>query len=321
MTRIERQRSQSEDVMVVDLVDTRLALAPSVRDALERLHGCGRRSPVVYMGRVLSHPCNLLMLFGVLLLSFIGWSLPVLLVGIALEAGLLSLSPWVRFLRRRIDVQLDETDRAEAARAHDALVQQMDGRHQQELARLERLIDRTRENLSRRLGGAQLSLSSDADLTRLTASYIRLAIAYRAGQESLAMTSYQDLTDTIQTLETVRRASGTRMRELAERRLAIAYRRVECWSRTREGLEAISQQLATIVELVQLMHEQSLTPMDPHSACVEIDRFMRDLEHREGAMREIDALSNEEDLDLGEFTPEPASAPMARARHHHATAP
>lgn len=315
MTRIERQRSQSEDVMVVDLVDTRLALAPSVRDALQRLHARRRRTPLTYMGRVLSHPCNLLMLFGVLLLSFIGWSLPVLFAGLALEAALLALAPWARSLRVRVDVQLDESDRAEAARARDALVQQMDARHQQELARLERLIERTRENLDRRAGGAAVALGHDLDLSRLTSSYIRLAIAYRAGQESLAMTSYQELSDTIRALETVRRAASSRMRELAERRLAIAYRRVECWSRTREGLEAIGQQLATILELVQLMHEQSLTPVDPLSASAEIDRFMRDLEHREGAMREIDALSSEEDLDLRDLALDGAPA------HRHPAGP
>jgi Asp-tRNA(Asn)/Glu-tRNA(Gln) amidotransferase C subunit len=268
------------------------------------------------MGRVLTHPCNLLLIFGVLLLSFIGWSLPLLLAGLGLEIGLLAIAPWGRFLRRRVDAQLDEADRAAAAKARDALVQQMDVRHQQELGRLERLIDRTRENLDRRTCGALSARGHGLDPGRLTASYIRLAIAHRAGQESLAMTSYHELTDTIRALEAVRVASNDRMRELAERRLAIAYRRVECWCRTREGLEAIAQQLATILELVQLMHEQSLTPMDPHSACAEIERFMREIEENEGTLREIAEIAASNDLDLDGLDVEPA----ASGPRHHAAA-
>ena len=335
MTRNERQRSHTEDVMIASLADTRLALAPGVRDALQRLRG-RRRTPLMYVGRVLSHPCNLLLIFGVLLLSFIGWSLPVLLTGLLIEAALLGISPWARFIRSRIDAQLDEADHAAASRARDALVQQMDVRHQQELARLERLLDRTRDNMERRAGGS-LGPEHSPDPSWLTASYIRLAIAHRAGQESLASTSYHELMETIRGLEAVRLASADRMRDLAERRLAIAYRRVECWCRTREGLEAIGQQLATILELVQLMHEQSLSPDSTNVACAEIDRFMRELEANEGTLREIAALATEEGLDAVDVTEsddeveaeaeaealEEASGRRHRRAHrsHHATAP
>lgn len=306
MTRSERKRSHSDDVMIASLADTGLALTPGVRDALRRLQQ-RRRTALTYVGRVVSHPCNLLLIFGVLLLSFIGWSLPVLLAGLVIEALILGISPWARFIRRHIDVQLDEADRAAASRARDALVQQMDVRHQQELSRLDRLLDRTRDNLERRAGDA-FGPDHGPDPSWLTASYIRLAIAHRAGQESLATTSYHELMETIRGLEAVRLSSTARMREIAERRLAIAYRRVECWCRTREGLEAIGHQLATILELVQLMHEQSLAPGDAHVACTEIDRFMRELEASEGTLRELAALAAP---DSGEASPDAAEEARA----------
>jgi hypothetical protein len=252
------------------------------------------------------------MLFGVVLLSFIGWSLTVLVVGVGVEVALLGIAPWGGFVRRRIDAQLDESDRAAAARAREALIQRMDVRHQQELMRLERLIDKTRENVQRRSGAVPLHFEDDFGLSRLTNTFIRLAIAHKAGQESLATTSREELSETIRALEAIQVASSDRMREIASRRLSIAYRRAECWCRTRDGLEAISQQLATILDLVHLAHEQSLTPVDSHDTCAEVDQLMQDLEENEGTLREITELAMEEAIELEALEAE--HLPVARAR-------
>src|SRR6185436_8779845 len=63
---------------------------------------------------------------------------------------------------------------------------------------------------------------------------------------------------------------GDRLRGLGQRRLTIAYRRAACWSRTREELEVVAHKLSTILELIQLMHEQSTTPVDSPTTCAEI---------------------------------------------------
>ncbi|WP_437581946.1 hypothetical protein [Sorangium sp. So ce887] len=256
-----------------------------------------RRTARTYLGRVMVHPYNLLVVGSVLLLSFIGWSPLLLLFGLGAELVILCIIPWRGYFRRSIDAQLDEADRAAWSRARESLIRQMDIRHQQELARLDRLIDRTRENIRRRGGSVPLLLDDGFGLSRLLMSYIRLAIAHKAGQESLAMTNHSELMETIRSLEALRSTSAGRARGLSERRLAIAYRRAECWSRTREGLDVVSQKLATILELIQLMHEQSMTPVDSPATCAEIDRFMRELDgfdSGESTQRELEEL----DLDM-----------------------
>ncbi|WP_437604286.1 hypothetical protein [Sorangium sp. So ce590] len=256
-----------------------------------------RRTARTYLGRVMVHPYNLLVVGSVLLLSFIGWSPLLLLFGLGAELVILCIIPWRGYFRRSIDAQLDEADRAAWSRARESLIRQMDIRHQQELARLDRLIDRTRENIRRRGGSVPLLLDDGFGLSRLLMSYIRLAIAHKAGQESLAMTNHSELMETIRSLETLRSTSAGRARGLSERRLSIAYRRAECWSRTREGLDVVSQKLATILELIQLMHEQSMTPVDSPATCAEIDRFMRELDgfdSGESTQRELEEL----DMDM-----------------------
>ncbi len=55
------------------------------------------------------------------------------------------------------------------------------------------------------------------------------------------MTNHGELMDTIRSLEAVRSTSAGRTRGLSERRLSIAYRRAECWSQTRDGLEVVAE--------------------------------------------------------------------------------
>lgn len=293
MTTCDRELCRLEDVLGASMAESRAMLAAfGVQVAPLR-----RRTASTYVGRVLVHPYNLLVVGSALLLSFIGWSPLLLLIGLGAELLILCLVPWRGYFRRSIDAQLDEADRAAWSRARESLIRQMDIRHQQELARLDRLIDRTRENIRRRGGAVPMLLDDGFGLSRLLMSYIRLAIAHKAGQESLAMTNHTELMETIRALEAVRSTSAGRTRGLSERRLSIAYRRAECWSRTREGLEVVSQKLAAILELIQLMHEQSMTPADSPSTCVEIDRFMReldDIDNGDSTQRELDEL----DMDM-----------------------
>lgn len=303
MTTCDRELCRLEDVLGASMADSRATLAAfGVQVAPLR-----RRTARTYLGRVLVHPYNLLVVGSVLLLSFIGWSPLLLLLGLGAELVILCVIPWRGYFRRSIDAQLDEADRAAWSRARESLIRQMDIRHQQELARLDRLIDRTRENIRRRGGAVPLLLDDGFCLSRLLMSYIRLAIAHKAGQESLAMTNHSELMETIRSLEAIRSASAGRARGLSERRLTIAYRRAECWSRTREGLEVVSQKLATILELVQLMHEQSMTPVDSPATCMEIDRFMRELDgfdSGESTQRELEELDMDRAFELEELEAE-----------------
>lgn len=307
MTTRDRELCRVEDVLAASMAESRTTLETyGVQVAPTR-----RRTGLTYLGRVAVHPYNLLVLGSALLLSFIGWSSLLLLLGIGAELAILCIVPWRGYFRQRIDAQLDEIDRAAWTRARETLVRQMDIRHQQELAKLDRLIDRTRENIRRRGGAVPILLDEGFGLNRLVTSYIRLAIAHKAGQESLAMTNHGELMETIRGLEAIRNTSSGRTRGLSERRLSIAYRRAECWNRTREGLDVVAQKLSTILELIQLMHERSMTPVDSLSTYADIDRFMRELDDFDGGertQRELDELDFDKAFEPDEVEVDPAPA-------------
>jgi hypothetical protein len=251
-----------------------------------------------YLSRATLHPYNLIALTGAMLLALVNWSGWVLLVGFALEVVFLAALPWFRPFRRRVDAAFEAAERAALAKAREALIARMGEIHRQQLAKIDTLIDRTREALRGRGVSDAPALDDCVGLSRLTARYIRLAIAHRACEESLSTTNYDAVRGTIRALEALERtpAITERMRALCRRRLGIAYKREECWHRTRENLDAIAQQLATIFELVSLLHERSVMPLDPHRASVEVDEFVRDLEDTEAAATELGDLGLEDDF-------------------------
>jgi hypothetical protein len=256
------------------------------------------RGAWTYLGHAAIHPSNLLLLIGVMFLSLILWSAPVLFVGLGLEAALLVAAPFTRLFRRRIDVCIDEAELAEALKAREALIREMSEAHRQELARIEGLLDKTTANAARQGAVIPLAVTEPLGGARLLTSYIRLAIAHRACEESLAMTNRHVLEGTIRSLEAAVGTGAERSRRLVQRRLGIAYRRAECWSKTRDSLEAIGHQLATITELVLLLHQESLAPTGTAWGTVEVDRILADFEDGEGALRELVDIGIDGPLEL-----------------------
>lgn len=286
---------------------------PGEREWPERSARSKRRRPRrprgTYVKHAILHPYNLPLLVLAVATGLISGSTAILAVSLAAELLILGIVPRLDGFRAHIDELLEQAERLEAAKARAALLLQMDDLHRQELERLEHIVDRTKDNVRRHgVAAAELLLDDCLGLTRLTACYVRLAIAYKASKDLLASTNRQVLAEKIRALSDLERgetggeATGAsvaseRVRRLASRRLSIACKRAGRWDRTQEDLEAIAHQLATIGELIHLVHEQSVSPLEAQGMSDEIDRFVRDLEDNEGTLRELSELSSEGGVD------------------------
>jgi hypothetical protein len=291
--------SEGSKLVTHDAIERESLYAPPHQPAFARA-GCGwvvanrrgsRRTGWTYLLNAAIHPSNLLMLIGLMVLSVSQWSGPAMLVGLGMEAVFLGVAPRCAFFRRSVDEALDEADRAAAWKVREGLVLEMGEVHRQELRKIEALLDKTFANAQRRRGAVLLAGGDPLSMARLTMSYIHLAISHRACVESLAMTNRDTLQATIRSLEAAETAQPEHARPLLRRWLAIVYRRAECWSRTRDRLETTGHQLATITELVYLMHQESLAPSSSAgSISAEVDRVLADFEAGEGAQRELASL-------------------------------
>ena len=246
-----------------------------------------RCSAWTYFFNAAVHPTNLFVLIGGVFLCAIHLSGLMLLVGLGVELAFVATMQRCAFFRRNVHACLDELDCAAAQRAREALVLQMGDGHRVELAKLEALLDKALVNTQRRQGAILPGAGDALGMARLTRSYIRLAVAHRAYAESLATTSLETVQAAICSLEAAETAQPAHARPILRRRLAIARRRAECWSQTRESLETAGQQLATIAELVHLLHQESLAPWSSARLSPELDRILAEFEHVEGARREL----------------------------------
>jgi hypothetical protein len=204
--------------------------------------------------------------------GLIGGFASVLLLGVIVEVLTLMIVPNCQFFRDHVDQQIEKARRAEAARQRRLLLPQLEEIHRQELERIDILVEK---------------MPDCAGLSRLIGCYVRLALAYRSSKESLAAIDRHALQNEIQLLEAAQQTAPPRLRKLHSRRAVIARQRADRYDRTRENLDVIRHQLATIVELIQLTHEQTLVPFDNQDMTDEVDRLLNDLEAHEGALKEL----------------------------------
>lgn len=247
------------------------------------------RSKRMYVRHAVLHPYNMPLLVLAIAAGLISGSMTILLLAVTAEGVMLGFLPRVAAFRKHVDELIEQQERAEAARARALLLLRMDEVHREELERLEGLVDRVRTNVRRSGASPEAIIDDCLGLNRLTKSYVCLAIAHRTNKEALASTNRQALDDRIHSLEAMRESAvvSERVKKLATKRLAIAHKRAARWDQTQDDLEAIAHQLATIGELIHLVHEQSVNPGDARDMTEEIDHFIDELGASEGALREV----------------------------------
>ncbi len=264
---------------------TALAIGPRFE---RQAHLARRRATRAQVRRLIVHPVHLVALGSVFILALVNWSLAILIAGAFVDVVLIAALPLLRLVRESLDASREEARCAEALKAREALVARLCARHRSDLAAIDRLVGRTRE--SDRERGIEIRSMLDDGLTRLSDSYIRLALAHRACEEVIATTNPIAVEETIRVLEKEYPQASDGIRPALKRRLTIAYRRLACCERAQHRLELIGQQLAAIVDLVHLMHQQAIAPATSPDPDAELDHFIRELDESEIAVREIDRL-------------------------------
>lgn len=265
-----------------------------------------RRRQLTYVRHVLVHPYNLLFLGTFLLASLMGTSFWILLFTLVVETVVLGLFPRTRWLRNGVDEQLRSRERTEAGQVRAALAAHMDPPRRQELVELERRVDTIRSN-ARRQGRPDDPLMEEfLGLDRLLGSFVRLAVVHRATRESLALTDRQGLVHEIEHLEKeLERAGSKRLRNAVARQLGLARRRLACFDRNQQRLEAMDHQLGSIAEMIRLVHDQSLVLLDSERAADLVDRVLLELEDHEQALDELVSVCVEHDEELVATEEEP----------------
>jgi hypothetical protein len=217
----------------------------------------------------------------------------VLIVGLLLQVVFISALPRARWFRAQVDERQAKKEREAAAQVRAQLLVRMSEEHQRELERLELLVD----EINLRLGRGELAQAGNDcfGLGNLLAGFVRLAMAYKSGQQYFAATSRQALIDEIAQLEAQRVSAAPRVRRHTERRLEIARRRLARWDQTRDDIEAVVFQMATIRSLIHLAHESALAPVEEDDTTRDVEPLLHELGGERDPLRELAQITAAED--------------------------
>jgi len=235
--------------------------------------------------------------------------LPVLL---ALGAELIYLGtvPAIPGFKRRVERALSAERSAAATAQADAMLEELSASQRDHFYALRELKDRILQNYRRLSGSSVLVLSSEQRIDQLLASFLRLLStlnAYRQylGEQNRAEVE-RELAELVSDLE---RAPGPeKVREVQQKRAEILRKRLARFDQAAEHRELMSHQLASIEDMLRLLHEQSIGMRDPEVVSQQLESIAAEVESTESTVRELQAFLS---FDAPAALP---TAPRARVR-------
>jgi len=211
--------------------------------------------------------------------------------GIAVLALLLSRD---RDFRRRVDARRARQEALARARRNEAMLAELAPAQREHFLGMQMLGGRILDNFARLEGGGATALvrQSRARIDALLQTFLRLSITLNDHRRYLSGTDRDALEAELRGLEAdlARGGGGEALREIKERRVAILRKRLERFENAKESREVIAHQLASIEDLLRLLHEQSITLRDPAAITLQLDAIAIELEEAENTVRELDRL-------------------------------
>ncbi len=241
-----------------------------------------------YFGRAFLHPLHGVALVAICALSS-GLGLGVALVLVeSLMLGLLPRSSW---FQRRVNEQRRALEDRKQSDTRMLLLNRMRDDDRIEFMRLDQLVTAIKARIGRS-GISKRVLDDYMRLERLLMVYAQLAASYADSDRLLGLTDRADADDFVDGDSPAQPQvfDSARVRNLAERRQAVARLRAATAEENAEALHALRGELGLIGDLVTLLFERTATPVVPGEIAEEIDRYVSGLDETGPLVRELITL-------------------------------
>ncbi len=279
---------------------------PPRAKACERLARLRPPGEADYLREAFVHPANIAVITLPVALAVLSQSAWVLLPGLIIEVAFVTLLAKLKPFRRRVDAAHREVERDAAAAARAELFDGMSDRHRREFIALEHRVAHVRDRRA-------LAENDILGLRRLLANYMRLALAHKRASSALQLSDRGGLSSEIERLQRTGQETSSRIRTLEARRLALARRRAAVWEQNRESVAVIEAQMATISDVVQLIHDRAIAPVETRAVDDELETLLSDLEASDKALEELSDVGDEDDAPPHPETLTWLTAPSAHA--------
>jgi hypothetical protein len=239
--------------------------------------------------------------------------LPVLLA-LGAELVYLGTVPGLPIFKRGVERKLAKQRSEEASKLADQMLAELSPNQREHYFVLKELKERILANY-RRLGSSGLMLmSSEQRIDQLLSSFLRLLSTLNAYRKYLGGQSRaeaeRELNELVSDLQ--RDPGPEKVREVREKRAEILRKRLGRFDQAAEHRELMSHQLASIEDILKLLHEQSIGMRDPEVVSRQLETVTAEVESTESTVRELqDFLSFDE---LAALPSEVPSAARQRVR-------
>ncbi len=162
---------------------------------------------------------------------------------------------------------------------------------QRRYGRLKRLQSEIKSNYEKLSYASQGLLDSHIKkINGLLDSYLTLLHQRERYAYAMQQTTQSELAAAIAALRQDMSDDPPRVRAVKERRLRILESRLTRSKKGRENLEILDAQLATIEDVVQYIHEQSLTLRNPEEITFQLDTLLEEVEETERSVMEVEDI-------------------------------
>ncbi len=251
------------------------------------------RRQMSYLGAALRHRASFWILGGGAVTAMAtGSDVPLLLAGGVELVFLGAITGNARF-QQAVDAREAKKQAKLRSRQNEKLLAELAPNQREHFLGLQALASRIQENFGRLdAGGEAIAAQSRLRIDALLQSFLRLLLTLNDHRRYLGGTDRQLLERELRELQ-VDLAGGAAppaVREIKERRVAILGKRLERFEKAQESREVIAHQLASIEDLLRLLHEQSITLRDPAGVTHQLDALAIEVEEAESTVRELDRL-------------------------------
>lgn len=249
------------------------------------------KSDLSYITEALKLQYNWITLVGIAGFALVSGSALPLLLGAGLELMYLSVVPQnPRFQRLVRSRKLAEEQKEETGRLL-AMFQEMTPEIRLRYADVDKIAIEIRQNYLRLSSASQMfAPQMEERLQVLLKAYLRLLHAAWQHREYLRTTDIRRVESELQNLQKSAASDAARVQEINRKRIDILEKRIEKFKKIRETRDVIDAQCAAVQDVLGLLRDQSVTMHNPQQLTDHLDGLVRDVEHTEDSVREIESI-------------------------------
>jgi len=214
------------------------------------------------------------------------------LLAIGAELVYLGIVPALPGFKRRVEKRLAAKRSAEATQLADGMLAELSSSQREHFYALRDLKERILQNYQRLSGSSVLLLSSAQRIDELLASFLRLLSTLNSYRQYLGQSNRaeveRELNELVSDLE--REPGPEKVREVRQKRAEILRKRLERFDQAAEHRELMSHQLASIEDMLRLLHEQSIGMRDPEVVSRQLETISAEVETTESTVRDLEAF-------------------------------